>query len=123
MKIIFNNGTELEYTFALKSNEFYNNAKRECIAVKCDSATVSLDALNTILSDEANLETITLVGEADGQEIREILSNYVIKMELALKPEIVEAETSESEAVYAEVINFKLGARTYIEQQLHNLGL
>jgi len=123
MKIIFNNGTELEYTFALESKEFYKNAQRECIAFKCDSTTISLDALNAILSNEANLETITLIGEVDGKEVREILSNYVIKMELTLKPEIIEAETSEKAAVYAEVINFKLGARTYIEQQLHKLGL
>jgi len=96
MKIIFNNGTELEYTFALESKEFYKNAQRECIAFKCDSTTISLDALNAILSNEANLETITLIGEVDGKEVREILSNYVIKMELTLKPEIIEAETSDA---------------------------
>lgn len=48
---------------------------------------------------------------------------YVLKLECGVKNLLVQPETPEAAAVYADRLVFKLGRRTYIEEALHKLGL
>ncbi len=48
---------------------------------------------------------------------------YVLKLSCGITSVITQPETPDTPAVYEEQIVFKVGKRTYIEEQLHKLGL
>ena len=117
----FANGTEIEYlSVKTEGTEFYNNAQREVLHFELARDAANLEELDVLLSNEENLETIKLV--EDG-EVVNTLSDYLIKMKLAVEPVLVEAETAEAPARYEDRIIFKLGMLTYMEKQLRKLGL
>lgn len=129
MNIIFANGTSLEYFDAINTFPYDGSVKRKGLLVKILNPTVSLDELNALLNDTANLETITLVndqfpvvdenGEPTGEftTITKVLDYYIIKNSISLEDLLIEAETSESPAVYAPMLSFELWQLTYNEIQ------
>ena len=135
MNIKFANGTNFEYLSALETEEFYNGASRRTLTFECAVGVISVDKLNTLLSNEANTATITLTGDAvdvldkDGNPTGEttqpvnIYDGYVLKLKCGVENKLITAETPEAPAVYEDRLVFKLGKRTYIEEQLHKLGL
>lgn len=112
--------TEFEYIEALETEQYYNGASRRTLTVTCASDAVGLDVLNALLV-EKNLGVITLTNDEMG--VTNYHESYVLKLECGIKNTMVQAETPESAAVYADRLVFKLGKRTYIEEQLHKLGL
>lgn len=119
--------TEIEYLSAVETEEFYNGSSRRTLTLTCAPDAASLDALNALLTEE-HLASISLTndgsGEEDGaQEVTNIYDGYVLKLFCGIRNELVQAETPDSAAVYADRLVIKLGRRTYIEEQLHRLGL
>ena len=120
---------EFEYLDALETEQFFNGANRRTLTVTCAADTIGLDELNALLTED-NLAVITLhndnAGVTENGEIitaTSIYEGYVLKLECGVKAELVQSETPDSAAVYADRIVFKVGKRTYIEEQLHKLGL
>lgn len=136
MKIIFDNGTEVTYLDAIETEEYWGGSSRRTLTFTCEPDAVSIDALNTILSDAANTETLTLCGviivketQKDGSEVekempvKNIYDGYTLKLAVGIDKVLVQPETPDSAAVYADRLVFKLGRPTFIEQQLAALGI
>ena len=119
MNIKFTNGTEFEYMNALETEEYYNGASRRTLTFECEVGVVGVDALNNLLSKEENTQAIKL----SNGDVTNIYEGYVLKCKCGIENKLVQAETPENAAVYADRLVFKLGKRTYIEEQLKKLGL
>ena len=135
MNIKFANGKNFEYLNAVETEEYYNGASRRTLTFEAEVGDIGVDELNGILSDENNTKSITLTGDevavtdAEGNPTGEytravnIYDGYVLKCKCGIENKLVQAETPETAAVYADRIIFKLAKRTYIEEMLHRLGL
>lgn len=135
MKIRFKNGKEIDYINAIETEEYFNGSNRRTLTFECDVNSVSVDELNNTLSSEENVSEITLTSEQiamllpEGEELMQsqplqnIYNGYVLKLKCGIESKLVSTETTETQAVYEDRIIFKLGKRTYIEEQLHKLGL
>ena len=135
MRAIFGNGTEVTYLDAIETEEFWGGSSRRTLTFTCAPDTVSIDALNTILSDTANTQTLTLVGAIAAQEeqngktiateipVTNIYENYTLKLSVGIDRVLVQPESPDSAAVYADKLVFKLGRPTYLEQQMAALGI
>ena len=135
MNIKFLNGTNFEYLNAVETEEYYNGASRRTLAFEAEVGVIGVDELNGILSDENNTKSITLTGDEvaildeNGNPTGEtthavnICDGYVLKCRCGIENKLVQAETPETPAVYADRLVFKLAKRTYIEEMLHRLGL
>lgn len=135
MNIKFANGRNFEYINAVETEEYYNGASRRTLTFECAVGVIGVDELNTLLSDEANTKSLTLTGDAveivdaagnptgETTQAVNIYDGYVLKMKCGIEPKLIQSETPEAPAVYEDRIVFKLGKRTYIEEQLHKLGL
>ena len=126
LKINISN-TEFEYMNALETEEFFNGSSRRTLTVTCAPDAISIDALNALLTEE-HLASISLTNDGSGEEggaqaVTNIYDGYVLKLFCGIRSELVQAETPDSAAVYADRLVIKLGKRTYIEEQLHKLGL
>ena len=119
MDIKFKNGTNLEYLNALETEEYFNGASRRTLTFECAVGAISVDELNTLISDEKNTSSI----ELSNDEVTNIYDGYVLKLRCGIESKLIQAETSETPAVYEDRLIFKLGRLTYIEQQLRKLGL
>lgn len=119
MNIKFLNGTDFEYLDAFETEEFYNGASRRTLTFECSVGAKGVDELNTLISNEKNTSTITLTNE----DVANIYDGYVLKLKCGIENKLVQTETPESAAVYEDRLVFKLGKRTYIEEQLKKLGL
>ena len=112
--------TEIEYLNALETEEFYNGASRRTLTVTCAPDAIGVDSLNALLTEE-NLASVTMTDDESGAV--NIYEGYVLKLACGIRNEKVQEETPENAAVYADRLVFKLGKRTYIEEQLKKLGL
>ena len=113
-------GAEFEYLEVAPKEEKYNGSYRRTLVVSCPPDAISVDALNAMLT-EKNLERITLTNTETGA--MEIHEGYVLKMSCGIKSVEVAPETLDTPALHEERLMFQLGKRTYIEEQLHKLGL
>lgn len=116
LKIHFVNGTEVPYLSAIETEEYWNGASRRTVTFDIEREAVSLDNLDALCTEE-NCAKLELVNE--DKDVTNILDGYVLKLKLAVEPVLVDAEKQQ----YADRIKLKLGKRTYIEEQLHALGL
>lgn len=121
--------TEIEYLSAVETEEFYNGSSRRTLTITCAPDAISLDALNALLTEE-NLASVTLVNTSAGTDeegnaltVTNVYDGYVLKLSCGIRNELVQTETPDRAAVYEDRLVFKLGKRTYIEEQLHKLGL
>lgn len=119
MNIKFTNGTSFEYLNAIETEEYFNGASRRTLTFECEVGIIGVDELNTVLSNEENTATITLTNG----EVTNIYDGYVLKLKCGIENKIIASETPEAQAVYRDRLIFKLGRRTYIEEQLKRLGL
>lgn len=119
MNIKFSNGTTFEYRNAIETEEFFNGSSRRTLTFECAVGVIGVDKLNTLLSDETNVAHI----ELSNGNTTNVHDGYVIKLKCGIESKLVQAQTSESPAVYEDRLIFKLGKRTYIEEQLRILGL
>ena len=128
MKAVFENGAEVTYLDAIETEEFWGGSSRRTLTFTCAADAVSIDALNAILSDTANTETLALQGavvtpEGKEQAVTNLYEGYTMKLSVGIDSVLVQPESPDSAAVYADRLVFKLGRPTFIEQQLAKLGL
>ena len=125
MIINFNKGKKVDYINATETEEYFNGTSRRTLTFECNKNAISIDELNTILSDENNTKKIVLEGDVleDGTVPTSINEGYVLKLKVGVEPVLVSSETPETPAKFEDRILFKLGKRTYIEEQLKKLGL
>ncbi|MBQ9959985.1 MAG: hypothetical protein IJP01_06475 [Oscillospiraceae bacterium] len=116
LKIRFADKTEVPYLGAVETEEYFNGASRRTLTFDIARDAVGLDALDALCT-EANCAKLELINEDEG--ITNIYEGYVLKLKLAVEPVLVDAEKQ----TYEDRIKLKLGKRTYIEEQLHALGL
>ena len=121
MNIKFLNGTEFEYIDAVETEEYFNGSNRRTITFECKADAISIDTLNSVLNDEDNTKSITL--ENAEENVTNIYDGYVLKLKCGVENREVKSETPDMPAVYADRLVFKLGKRTYIEEQLKKLGV
>lgn len=118
MTLIFNNGQSIEFIESFATEEYFNGSSRRTLTIHIPS-TVSIDRVNNLASSEENTSKIVL----KNGEFENIFDGYVLKLSVGIQPIVVSDETPESPAVYEDRLILKLGKRTYIEEQLHKLGL
>lgn len=113
-------GTEFEYLEALETEQYYNGASRRVLTVTCAADAIGLTEANSLLTEE-NLNSIALTNEEGN--VTNYYDGYVLKLSCGMQNELVQPETTETPAVYADRIVIKVGKRTYFEEQLRRLGL
>lgn len=111
---------EFEYLDALETEEYYNGASRRTLTITAAADVVSVDKLHGVLT-ENNLASITLTN--DDPKVSNVYDAYVLSLSCGVQSVEVEAETPETPAKYEQRLVLKLGKRTYIEEQLHKLGI
>ena len=121
MIIKFKNNISFNYLNALETEEYWNGSNRRTMAVECTPDAIGLDKLNTLLSNEANTAEIVMTNEETGES--NIYSGYILKIKCGIENKLIRGETPNTPAVYEDRLVFKLGMRTYIEEQLAKLGL
>lgn len=119
MNIKFLNGTNFEYLNALETEEYWGGSSRRTLTIECEPGVISVDTLNDILSNENNVADITLSNEV--MQAENVYSGYVLKLKCGIEPKLMSAESPEAAAVYEDKLVFKLGKRTYNEEQYKNL--
>ncbi len=126
MLLIHIGNRDIEYLEAIETEEYYNGASRRTITVTCESSAISMDTLNSLLTEE-NLKSITMsnneIQNDDGSILTNIYDDYVLKLSCGIQNIMVESDSPNSAAKYEDRLIFKIGRRTYIEEQLHKLGL
>lgn len=111
---------KIQYLEAVETEEYYNGGSRRTLTVTCPCGAIGVDELNALLTED-NLASIKM--ENDELDIVNVYDNYVLKLECGVKKVLVKLETPDSSAKYEDRVIFKIARRTYIEEQLHQLGL
>ena len=111
---------KMEYLDALETEEYYNGSNRRTLTITAAADAIGVDELHAALT-EANLASITLTN--DDPAVSNVYDGYVLPLSCGMQSIEVEAETSEVPAKYEQRLVLKLGKRTYIEAQLHALGV
>ena len=125
-KIKFANGTEWVHEEAVETSEFYDGTTRRTLTVRlAPDKGVALDAVNDVLSNSANTDSVTLSNYGDdGALIGQcVYDHYQIKIEVAQRPTVVGSDEITGEETKADRISFRLGRLTPIEIKLAALGL
>ncbi len=74
--------------------------------------------------EEINIEQEVITDEIERYETSQnIYNGYILKLKCGVESVMTESESSETPAKYEDKIIFKLGKRTYVEEQLNKLGL
>lgn len=135
MKIVFENGNELDCIDVVEREELCIGSNRHVLTVMCEPDALSLDTLNTIISDTAKtvglLVVDTMIEEKmeDGELVQTPIpvekdyEGYTMKLFVGIEKVLVQQERPDSAAVYADRLVFKLGRPTFMEQKLAALGI
>ncbi len=116
MKIILNNGTELEPILVTGGLRRIQGADRDTLSFVFP-ASAGLETLDAAFTP-CNCESITIV---DDEEAQYVHSGYTIRRELSKAAVEVTPATAEAEAVYEDRITVAMAQRTYAETQLAQL--
>lgn len=124
MKLILNNGMELNPILVTGGERHVNGAPRDTLTFVFPEET-SLDELHAIFT-EANCESIKLIDEKlndNGEtEVEEYIhTGYVIRAELSRTPVMVAPATDDHEEITENRVTVSMALRTYAEKQLASL--
>lgn len=115
LKIKFQNGSEVEYSSAVEMEEFYNGSSRRTLTFEIAPASVNIQELSDLCTED-NCGVLELINEE--AELSNIYEGYVLRLNVGVK------QSYDAIAEQArEIVELKLGKRTYIEQKLHELGI
>ena len=120
LKIKFNGGEDLPYLSALETEEYWNGSSRRTLTFQLARDAANLEELDGLCTEQ-NLAQLELINDEMGAT--NVYEGYQLKLKVGVEPVLVSAETPEAPAAYEDRIVLKLGKRTYIEQQLHDLGV
>ena len=135
MKIVFENGKELDCIDVIEREELCIGSSRYALTVMCEQDAISLDTLNAIISETANIADLLVVGTMIEEKVEhgELVQTtipaeknyegYTMKLSVGIEKVLVQPESPDAAAMYADRLVFKLGRPTFIEQQLAKLGL
>ena len=121
--------TEIEYLSALETEEYFNGSSRRTLTFEMARDAANVETLDKLCSVENNVARLELINDAveikheDGTiettTVTNIYDGYVLKLKVGVEPKLVNSETQ----AYEDRIVLKLGKRTYLEDQLHKLGV
>ena len=135
MIIRFGNEHELKCLDVIEREELCIGSNRHVLTAMCAPDAVSLDTLNSILSETANtgmllIEDTVIEEKVEDSElvvteipVEKHYEGYTIKISIGIDKVLVQPESPDSAAVYADRLVFKLGRPTFTEQQLAALGI
>lgn len=115
MKIILNNGTELNPILITGEKRYVQGATRDCLTFVFEET--SLDAIDAAFS-ESNCENINTIGD-DGEE--SLKKGYVIRVDLTKTVEEKSPATATEPAENVVRVSVTMAERTYAEAQMVNL--
>lgn len=121
MTVTFQNGVSIGYINAMETEEYWGGSNRRTLTFTCASDVISVDDLNTILSNSENTTSLTLTNEE--LDITNIYDGYTMKLKVGIDKELTQPEGPDAPAQYIDRLVFKLGRPTYIEQRLASLGI
>lgn len=113
MLIKLANGTELTPLDVHGERKMVQNEKRDTL-IFIFPAKIGLETIDGLFTAE-NCENIAI---ADDEGTEFIHTGYIIRVSLLKDKELVEYATSETEAVYVELIKVTMAERTYSESLL-----
>ena len=115
MKVILNNGVELEPIIVTGEKRHVQNARRDVLTFVF--AETGLDEIDGIFTTE-NCEKMIIVGDDNSEAI---YKGYVVRAELTKEMVEVKGTTAEESAEYEARVKVSMAERTYAETQIANL--
>lgn len=118
MKVILNNGTELQGIVANGSTRHFQGASRDSIEFQLPKTLpVTFDELDALFSNSLNTSKIKIA--TDTAEY--IHDNYSLKVSIGLIPVVIQSATDTQEEVVEERYSVVMAQKTYKEIQLDSL--
>jgi hypothetical protein len=117
MKIIFNDGTEME---CIQVNGMMRNIQgtnRDSLDVVFSPAIYTIADIDTVFSDPNKLTKITL----QNNDSIGVYEHYTLRTGLQLAPFVIEGETPTSPATVEQRITVTIAQKTYSEMQQDSL--
>lgn len=118
MKVILNNGTELQGIVANGSTRHFQGASRDSIEFQLPKTLpITFDELDGLFSNPMNTSKIKIA--TDTAEY--IHDNYSLKVSIGLIPVVIQSATDTQEEVVEERYSVVMAQKTYKEIQLESL--
>jgi len=118
MKVILNNGTELDAIVVNGSSRYFQGASRDSLEFQLSKSILqTFEELDELFSNPSNTSKITLTAEGESY----IHDNYTLKVQMALMPVVVTPATDTEPEVIEERYSIIMAQKTYKEIQLESL--
>jgi hypothetical protein len=127
VKIIFNDGTELEFIQINGRTQYIQGANRDCLEFQFAKDAVTFEQLDEVLGNPENTKRILIEGEPipnedGGMTIPNYLyENYSIRVGLEYKPILLASATDTTPDVYEQRFAVTMAQKTYAEMQQTSL--
>lgn len=117
MKVILNNGTELTAEVVNGSSRHFQGASRDSLEFQFANASVTFEQLDTLFSQEANTNRITLVNG----ETSYLHENYSLRVSVGFAPVVIAIATDTTPEVVENRFTVVMAQKTYKEIQANAL--
>lgn len=118
MKVILNNGTELDAIVVNGSSRYFQGVNRDSIEFQLPKALpITFDELDALFSNPLNTSKIKIA--TDTAEY--IHDNYSLKVSIGLIPVVIQSATDTQEEVVEERYSVVMAQKTYKEIQMDSL--
>lgn len=119
MKVILNNGTELEVIVVNGSSKQFQGANRDSLEFQFAKAIPqTFEELNTLFSNQNNTNKITLTSDTASY----IHDNYSLKVSMGLIPVTLAIATDTTPEITEERYSIIMAQKSYKEIELENLN-
>lgn len=113
MKVILNNGTELEAIMVNGQNRYFQGANRDSLEFQFAKDVVTFEQLDTLFKEAENTCRITL---QQGEE-KYLQENYTLRVSMGLAPIVITPATGTEPEVTEERYSVTMAQKTYAELQ------
>jgi hypothetical protein len=113
MKVILNNGTELEAILVNGQNLYFQGANRDSLEFQFAKTVVTFEKLDTLFTEPKNTKRIVLQ-QGEGSYLHE---NYSLRVSMSLAPVVVTPATSTEPEVTEERYSVVMAQKSYVELQ------
>lgn len=113
MKVILNNGTELEAIQVNGQSRYFQGANRDSLEFQFAKDAVTFEQLDMLFAEPENTKQITL---QQGEEIY-LHENYSMRVSMGLAPVVITPTTDTAPEVAEERYSVVMAQKTYVETQ------